>query len=147
MHGVAAGPIDGTCTSGWVTDHTTCITGDVPSGCGLATNCADCTYGYNCGWCGATGMCVPGADMGPTNGTCASGWAWYQSDCPATTWPAHCADHTDCDSCTTDNEHCGWCGASGTCLAGVDTGPINATCTGGWSRFWSACAVLGDAGH
>jgi len=72
--------------------------------CAAGNTCGGCTLIPGCGWCGATGQCMPTLNCtGPSVGSCGATWGCYPSDCPGS---------TDCRSCTT-NANC----PSGMCLS------------------------------
>lgn len=79
--------------------------------------CAGCTPHGGCGFCGATSQCVSGFMAGPRSGTCASDYAWYQTDCTgmASTggrFGDPCTQPTECASgglCAIDQTGAGFC--------------------------------------
>jgi hypothetical protein len=76
---------------------------------------------------------MPGApDVPAPGGECAD-QQWFFDICPE-----DCAGEMTCVSCSGTNG-CGWCGASNTCAAGTDVGPLVGACAGGWSVDVDPC--------
>ncbi len=86
--------------------------------------CDGCTPHGGCGFCAATSQCVSGTRTGPLSGSCASGYAWYQTDCTAATptdagtassggrFGDPCTQPTDCASggiCAVNASGTGFC--------------------------------------
>ncbi len=100
-----------------------------PNPCLGAMDCSECTARVPCGWCGD--RCLAGTATTSFDGTCTgTSWDWRGSQCPGT--GATCPSHTDCVSCATDENSCGWCAGANRCVAGDMTGP---------ARGVSGCAV------
>ncbi len=119
--------------------------------CNRYTSCAGCTPVNNCGWCGASGMCVTSTSSGPTAGSCGSGFVWQPSAC-TTTMPTvdagtsdPCSRFTSCGGCT-PYEGCGWCGATNRCQLGTPTGPNAGSCGSNWAWTTTQCTAGGDGG-
>ena len=130
--GDGEGPDAGSCSGGWV------IEGDFFScpaaNCFGRTTCGECQDAFTgCGWCASTGTCMAGAPDMPAAPAECPGDQWYFDICPA-----DCADEMTCVSCEV-NVGCGWCGASGGCVAGTDAGPLEGACAGGWTSEVGDC--------
>ncbi len=52
--------------------------------CADARACGSCTATAACGWCGSTSRCLEGDSIGPTSGSCSTGWAYFPSECTTT---------------------------------------------------------------
>lgn len=91
--------------------------------------CMGCTRYAGCGFCGASGQCVSGTISGPSGGSCASDYAWYQTDCTTTT-PTDAGTSTGTDAgstsgggrfgdpCSTPTD----CASGGICAVSTGTG-------------------------
>jgi MYXO-CTERM domain-containing protein len=114
--------------------------------CARAGSCAGCTPINGCGWCAARNLCMSGTASGPTGAACGGPWAWVPMQCAAPTTDAAvtdpCARYTTCGTCT-PVDGCGWCGATGRCASGTQSGPTRGTCGGGYAWFPEECSMAG----
>lgn len=123
--------------------------------CARATSCAGCTPLAGCGWCAAQNLCMSGTSTGPTGASCGGPWAWVPTQCPAPSTDAGappdasstdpCARFTSCGACTPVNG-CGWCGATGQCVSGTQTGPVRGTCASGYAWLPQECPTTQPTG-
>jgi hypothetical protein len=66
-----------------VMDARVADTGAVTDPCAVHSTCEPCTLAASCGFCAASNRCLTGTSTGPSATTCASGWAYVRSSCPA----------------------------------------------------------------
>jgi hypothetical protein len=91
-----------------------------PNPCLGAGNCEECTARTPCGWC--NNRCLAGTATRSFDGTCSGAqWMWRGVQCPGT--GVQCPMHTDCLSCASDPNSCGWCANVRRCVAGDRAGP------------------------
>lgn len=85
-----------------------------------ARDCEECTSRTPCGWC--DGSCLAGDANGAWDLTCSDDrWMYRGVQCPGV--GAQCPTHTDCLSCASDENSCGWCANTHSCVAGDGVGP------------------------
>ena len=108
--------------------------------CGRYGDCISCSQQTNCGWCGASGHCMTGANGGSP--LCSGGWAWDPPQCVITRLPNvpgdACARNTTCLPCTSQ-QGCGWCASLGRCMSGGRH--VGQFCPTSWSSNAAQCAV------
>lgn len=91
-----------------------------PNPCLGARDCEECTSRTPCGWC--DGSCLAGDANGSWDLTCSGDtWLYRGVQCPGS--GTQCPTHTDCLSCATDENSCGWCANTNSCVAGDAVGP------------------------
>ncbi|KNC47307.1 uncharacterized protein AMSG_03742 [Thecamonas trahens ATCC 50062] len=127
--GDANGPFNSPGCSSW-------SFGDCQSECPLVGNCGDCVQVPECGWCKNPlhigGFCT-GVD---SKSQC---YEWQPSNCEP-----ECETNLVCSACTA-NSSCGWCeskgssGSTATCVRGTGQGPLDTTCSLGWSYGHKSC--------
>ncbi len=131
------------CPSGWAwTDNQCPGYGHYQTdACARFTSCGPCAADAQCGWCGATGQCLAGSQQGSPY--CPGGWAWTDNLCTqryggygSVRTLDRCSQYTNCGPCAAD-AGCGWCNASGRCMAGTAQG--SAYCAGGWAWTDNQC--------
>jgi hypothetical protein len=93
-----------------------------PNPCLGLGDCTSCTATTPCGWCG--NRCLSGTDSQSFDGTCmGTDWMWRGVQCPNS--GTQCPTHTDCVSCASDENSCGWCANTHQCVAGDQAGPAS----------------------
>jgi hypothetical protein len=80
------------------------------------STCEECGADDQCGWCQSSGRCMPGNDLEPcSDGSSSRCLSWMKGYCSATSCLARIF-RSDC----IEDGHCGWCEASGLCVAQKD---------------------------
>ena len=91
-----------------------------PNPCLGARDCEECASRTPCGWC--NGSCLAGDTHGAWDLTCSGdSWLYRPVQCPGN--GTQCPMHPDCLSCAMDENSCGWCENTHSCVAGDRVGP------------------------
>ncbi len=125
------------------------------AGCRSASNCSSCvglnSSGIVCGWSIAANACLDADTQNVLQSADGSSsgrdWAPAAGLCPGSTV---CQMRTDCVSCDTSGQGCGWCADGNRCLPGLGASSQDGSCTGAsWMTRAAYCpnANAYCAGH
>lgn len=98
--------------------------------CTSASGCYECSRREGCGFCEASGRCVPGSSFGPDEASCPLA-SWRFASCDgAPNAVGDCHEEEDCNGCLYElgggEPGCQWCPGTGECLNRDETCAVGA---------------------